>query len=289
MTILFLNEDYIKRCNDISMTGKRGNGIQNEAESQFARFDKIFEANPDLTDKQLMMLDQRKEGFLQLVTESYNIILKMDSEFVSPIVAGPSNYDNKRAKKQIDRLFKFREEVDGKIDRYLDNTIKRIEDLEPLEVTIENYKKGKWAHGETVSTDDPHVIEKLEAKLYYRRELQDKMKAQNKNARKEKATPPHPPWKLQNNNQSIKSIERRISLIKSRKEREYKEIEQDGYQIVPDKEANRVRIYFDDKPDADVRSQLKSRGFRWAPSVGAWQRALTDNAMEAAKSALGVQ
>ena len=40
-----------------------------------------------------------------------------------------------------------------------------------------------------------------------------------------------------------------------------------------------------DKPhrnDADTRAELKSSGFRWAPSVGAWQRQLTDNAIRAA-------
>ena len=36
------------------------------------------------------------------------------------------------------------------------------------------------------------------------------------------------------------------------------------------------------KPDADTRAELKSSGFRWAPSVGAWQRQLTDNAIRAA-------
>ena len=37
-----------------------------------------------------------------------------------------------------------------------------------------------------------------------------------------------------------------------------------------------------EKPDADTRAELKSSGFRWAPSVGAWQRQLTDNAIRAA-------
>ena len=35
--------------------------------------------------------------------------------------------------------------------------------------------------------------------------------------------------------------------------------------------------------DADIRTELKGEGFRWAPSQGAWQRQLTDNAMRAAR------
>lgn len=36
-------------------------------------------------------------------------------------------------------------------------------------------------------------------------------------------------------------------------------------------------IVFDGKPDEAIRSTLKSNGFRWAPSQGAWQRQLTSN------------
>ena len=46
---------------------------------------------------------------------------------------------------------------------------------------------------------------------------------------------------------------------------------------------NRIQIFFDEKPDADLRTMLKGEGFRWAPSQGAWQRQLTDNAIRAAK------
>ena len=48
------------------------------------------------------------------------------------------------------------------------------------------------------------------------------------------------------------------------------------------REDNRLQVFFDGKPDADTRAELKSNGFRWASSVGAWQRQLTDNAIRAA-------
>ena len=50
-----------------------------------------------------------------------------------------------------------------------------------------------------------------------------------------------------------------------------------------DREANRLQVFFDEKPDRDTCSAMRHGVFRWAPSVGAWQRQLTDNALYAAK------
>ena len=47
-------------------------------------------------------------------------------------------------------------------------------------------------------------------------------------------------------------------------------------------EANRLQIFFEDKPDEATREALKSNGFRWSPKAGAWQRQLTSNAYYAA-------
>ena len=38
---------------------------------------------------------------------------------------------------------------------------------------------------------------------------------------------------------------------------------------------NRLRLVFDGKPSAEVRSVLKRRGWRWSPSNMTWQRQLT--------------
>ena len=56
----------------------------------------------------------------------------------------------------------------------------------------------------------------------------------------------------------------------------------DGGHVEANRDQGRLQVFFDGKPEADARQQLKEHGFRWAPSVGAWQRLLNDNAYRAA-------
>lgn len=52
----------------------------------------------------------------------------------------------------------------------------------------------------------------------------------------------------------------------------------DGVEIIANHADNRVQIMFDTKPDYAMITKLKGQGWRWAPSVGAWQRRLTNAA-----------
>lgn len=57
-------------------------------------------------------------------------------------------------------------------------------------------------------------------------------------------------------------------------------------EVVENGEAMRIQLIFDDKPDEDTRTLLKSYGFRWSPSFGAWQRHLNANGVYATKTVL---
>lgn len=59
-------------------------------------------------------------------------------------------------------------------------------------------------------------------------------------------------------------------------------------EIVRNADQNRLQILFNAIPDADLRAALKANGFRWSPKNQAWQRQLTDNALRAARSVLGL-
>lgn len=63
----------------------------------------------------------------------------------------------------------------------------------------------------------------------------------------------------------------------------HKETSFGDIRVVENTAMDRLQIIFPGKPSDEERALLKSRGFRWAPSAGAWQRKLNNNARWAAE------
>ena len=87
---------------------------------------------------------------------------------------------------------------------------------------------------------------------------------------------------LSNNNQEIHRLENRLRRLKESREIGFVGWEFEGGKVVANSEANRLQVFFDDIPDEAIRKELKGWGFKWARSVGAWQRQLSQNAIFAA-------
>ena len=99
-------------------------------------------------------------------------------------------------------------------------------------------------------------------------------------ARSWRADPkPYESYVLTNNNAAIRQVKARIAGLAQIAETDYRGWQFEGGTV----EVNRLQIFFDEKPDTDTRTALKSSGFRWAPSRSAWQRQLNDSAVRAAK------
>ena len=93
---------------------------------------------------------------------------------------------------------------------------------------------------------------------------------------------PFATWALSNNSAEIRRVKDRIKSLSQQKEIGFVGWEFDGGKVDANTEANRLQIFFEDKPDETTREALKSNGFRWSPKAGAWQRQLTDNAIRVA-------
>lgn len=159
-----------------------------------------------------------------------------------------------------------------------------------------------------ISADDPNAVSKLETKLAKLEALQETMKAVNAYYRKHKTLDgcphlspeqiekmkasmsgswrgnpkPFESYELSNNNAEIHRLKDRITALTRRKELGYVGWEFDGGRVEANTADNRLQIFFDEKPDKEIREELKGNGFRYAPSAEAWQRQLNDNAIYAA-------
>ena len=91
---------------------------------------------------------------------------------------------------------------------------------------------------------------------------------------------PFPSYLLTNNNANIRRVRQRIEELSHKAE--FVGWTFPGGEAKVNEAENRLQLIFADKPDADTRQALKSEGFKWTPSQGAWQRQLNQNAIRAA-------
>lgn len=166
---------------------------------------------------------------------------------------------------------------------------------------------------EAIMSGDTDAVEKLEKKLEGLKETQEQMKAANRAIRlkdtkkgdnllkemgyndtqiKGLRTPDfcgrvgYPNYALTNNNANIHRVESRLKHLKAVKEQENSESENEYFKVIENTEIMRLQLFFEGKPEANVRDVLKSNGFRWSPRNECWQRQLTDNAKYALKRVL---
>ena len=166
-----------------------------------------------------------------------------------------------------------------------------------------------------ISADDPQAIQKLEKKLESLTKAQENMKAINAYYRKHKSLDgcphlspegierlkaemssswhyedkPYPTWALSNNSAEIRRLKNRITDLSKKQEVGYIGWEFEGGKVEANTADNRLQIFFEEKPDAAIREELKGNGFRWSPHAEAWQRQLNDNAYYAANYIKAIQ
>jgi len=83
-------------------------------------------------------------------------------------------------------------------------------------------------------------------------------------------------------------VQQEIASQEERTTRDPQEILFSGGHILKNYSDDRLQIFFDEIPDAEVRNKLKANGFKWSRRNLAWQRQLTQNSYHAAHRAIGV-
>ena len=244
------------------------------AERQKARVDPMYHEKID------SLLDTYARKLAANMNKGYEI----DARVPSILIAGGSNFPTRKKEKQNaarDTNYREWQEIQGLLDK------------------IRSTGMGG------ISADDPNAVQKLEQKLAGLEKSQETMKAVNAYYRKHKTLDgcpdispekgqkliasmasydrvPYPSWALSNNNAEIRRVKERIKSLSRQKEIGYVGWEFAGGKVEANTQDNRLQIFFEEKPDAEVREELKGNGFRWSPKAGAWQRQLNDNAYFAA-------
>lgn len=225
----------------------------------------------------------------------FNEMSRVDAMCPSILVSGGSNFPVKKKERQNARrdvMWKKWEEIKGMLYRM------------------------KTIGTGGIKASDEKAVYKLQVALDAARELQEHMKAVNAYYRKHKTLEgcdivtederksiedffarypnvknmkPYETYEFTNNNAKIHRLEDRIKEIQAIKDAgssETEAAEYEGLKVVENTEAMRIQLIFDGKPEPEVRDILKSNGFRWAPSQGAWQRQLNRNGESAAETVL---
>ena len=247
------------------------------AERQKRRVDPMYHAKID------SLLDTYARKLAANMNKGYEI----DARVPSILIAGGSNFPTRKKEKQ---------------NAARDSNYREWQDIQGLLDKIRSTGMGG------ISADDPQAVQKLEKKLESLEKSQETMKAVNAYYRKHKTLDgcphlsseqleklkadmasswhlgdkPFATWALSNNSAEIRRMKDRIKSLSQQKEIGFVGWEFDGGKVEANTEANRLQIFFEDKPDEATREALKSNGFRWSPKAGAWQRQLTSNAYYAA-------
>jgi len=164
--------------------------------------------------------------------------------------------------------------------------------------------------GGAISSDDPDAVPKLRAKLDKLEADRARMVAANKAVRSKEPrealaalgfsaemvdkilTPDpmgrvgFPGYALANAAGEAARVRKRIAELEARASRTPPEpVVLPGVRI--EEADNRVRILFGEKPAEHVRTALKRAGFRWSPTMGAWQRQASNGAWHEARRIVG--
>ena len=228
-------------------------------------------------------IDSLLDTYARKLAANMNHGYEIDARVPSILIAGGSNFPVRQKEKQ---------------NAARDSNMQEWQYIQGLLDKIRSTGMGG------IRQDDPQAIPKLQKKLAGLEKAQETMKAVNAYYRKHgtldgcphlspeslenlKAdmasgwhyeNKPFQSWELSNNNAEIRRVRQRIESLTRANEVAYVGWEFDGGHVEANRDQGRLQVFFDGKPEADARQQLKENGFRWAPSVGAWQRLLNDNA-----------
>ncbi len=297
-----INETLAKRSKEnMSFSDYKPGSATAEFNAEIERVKALIEKAKDKVSPEAQ---ERLDKLLSSYTKNYAAWINKSNansaNHVSVMISGPSGFNRRKHEQYLNRERKLWEEY---------------EQFKNIEWKIQSIVNGD----KIIKSSDVDAIEKLQAKLAQLQKNQETMKAANAILRKKKLTDAEKieqltqigfsessarellqpdfcgrigfTYHLQNNNGNMRTVKQRIEKLQRAKEDAETIVETDNedgtIRIVDNPQADRLQIFFPGKPSAEIRTQLKRNGFRWTPSIGAWQSYRNSRAEQVAKEIAG--
>lgn len=268
-----------------------------------------------LTDENRTGMIEGLEYYRTAYLDMMNAYLYAHSRVVSQFITGAGGWTGRMVRSNQKKI----DTADKRLNEW-------IEKCKKIEKRLRRQYDPHMIEREPIKSGDPDALMRLYEKIEKAETLQDHMKDANKIVRKKSLSDEdkidelvglglssamahsllqpdymgrygYANYQLTNNNANIRRMKQRAEELEAVKETDLSEdtvslANGETVSIVRDPDDYRIRLIFDGKPSTDVRDVLKSNGFRWSPTNGAWQRHLNGNGEYAAKrvlSAIGAE
>lgn len=268
------------------VTGTKTKEYQRLVDEAYQLADDVSKRYPDRAESAYILADK----YAKKLANNFNADSHINLRCPSVLIAGPANFPVRKKEQQVRAMEKNSQEY-NEIQKYLDK-IRKLGNDDGI-----------------IKSSDMNAVSLLQEKLDLLKQKQEKMKKVNAYYRKHKTLDgcpvltkeeieelkaemqaiwhyqdkPYLSWQLSNNNQNIHSVEERLRRLKAEKENKNSEYDSDYFKVVENTEIMRLQLFFDGKPEAEVRELVKRNGFKWSPKNGFWQRQLTENARYSVK------
>lgn len=307
-----VDEETARRANEAySMWGYKSGSATARYNSSVSIFEnnvnaliEQYKSNDALTEEDWAKVDEIAQRYSENLSKYTNESNRVEASYPSWFIAGPANYNTRKNDAKNNRLRKLYEDNKDRLDPNNNIYLTRIRNI---------------LSNTNIQSDDENAVGKLQKKYdtikaeiengramnaYFRkngtlvgfpgiseataRKFDEKNKAGDYFSRQ-----PYMPFTLQNRNAELRRIKSRIEQINQVKTAasdsesvaaKYPKV--DGVEVRENAEQMRVQLRFPGKPDEETRTLLKSHGFRWSPSQGAWQRQLNGNGTHAARQVM---
>ena len=263
------------------------NGVSFDPEKRLDSFIEEYEflRNTIIFKAKEIELDEEKTE--KLLNKFFNLAyeyLCAESRCLSWAITGPAKFPVSRNGKRVDL-------AQAKLNRYVDffENIDKILKRITRKGESEDSKKERWLK----------QIEELKA----RQEMMKDVNSLIRKGKKDEAEKKYgiviekncwgnygfEGYSLRNNLANIKRLEEQVKRIDSvREEKKEQGFDFEGGSVIFDEEEIRFNIVFDEIPDVEVRTRLKSNGFKWSPKRKAWTRGAKTISIKTIKEILGV-